>query len=143
MNSFQTTRFGKIPVDPEKILHFHEGLPGFSQACQFYLLETGDPNVFYWLESLDDPALAFVVMDPENLVSGYRDRVQAALNDPFFQGREVLSLVIVTMLSTDSMTANLQGPLIVRMPDRAGRQVLLFENEDWLRFPLLEAEKSH
>jgi flagellar assembly factor FliW len=143
VSSFQTTRFGKIPVDPEKILHFHEGLPGFPHAYQFYLLETAEPNIFYWLQSLDDPALAFVVMDPENLVSGYREKVLAALRDPFFQGRDILSLVIVTMLSTDSMTANLQGPLVIRFPDRAGRQVLLFDNEDWLRFPLLETQKNH
>ena len=82
-------------------------------------------------------------MDPENLVPGYRDKVQEALQDRFFQDREFLSLVIVTMLSSDSMTANLQGPLVVRLPDRAGRQVLLFENEDWLRFPLLETQKNH
>ncbi|MCL4462114.1 MAG: flagellar assembly protein FliW [Nitrospirae bacterium] len=142
MNDFQTTRFGRIPVDPEKILHFPEGLPGFPQACRFYLLETGDPNIFYWLQSLDDPSLAFVVMDPDNLVTGYRERVKASLNDPFFQGRDILSLVIVTMLSADSMTANLQGPLVVRMPDRSGRQMVLFEEEDWLRFPLLEEQEN-
>ena len=142
MNSYKTTRFGQIPVDPEKILRFPEGLLGFPKALQFYLLETGDPNVFFWLQSLDDPALAFVVMDPENLVPGYRERVLSALSDPFFRDQEVQALVIVTVLSPESMTANLQGPLLIRLADRTGRQVVLFEEEDWLRYPLLQVQES-
>ena len=143
MVTFRTVRFGEIPVAESGVIRFPDGLPGFPGAHRFLLLETGEAQVFYWLQSLDDPALAFVVMDPENLVSGYREKVLAALHDPFFQGRDILSLVIVTMLSTDSMTANLQGPLVIRFPDRAGRQVLLFDNEDWLRFPLLETQENH
>lgn len=142
MNTYKTTRFGQIPVDPEKILRFPEGLLGFPKSLQFYLLETGEPNVFFWLQSLDDPALAFVVMDPEDLVPGYRDRVLTALPDPFFRDQDVHALVIVTVLSPESMTANLQGPLLIRLADRTGRQVVLFEEEDWLRYPLLQTQES-
>jgi flagellar assembly factor FliW len=47
-------------------------------------------------------------------------------------------MVIVTVPSKDAgkMTVNLQGPLVVRETDRIGKQVVLFDEENWLHYPL-------
>ncbi len=138
MKVLETTRFGRIPFLSEKVLTFPEGLLGFPKHSRFYLLETEEPSIFYWLQSVDDPALAFVVMDPEELVPGYRDRIRSLIADPTFKDQEVNSMVIVTVPSKDAggMTVNLQGPLVVRETDRLGKQVVLFDEENWLHYPL-------
>ncbi|MHB8421927.1 MAG: flagellar assembly protein FliW [Leptospirales bacterium] len=141
MKEFETTRFGRIPLDPERILTFPEGLLGFQNVSRYYLLETSEPSVFFWLQAVDDPGLAFVVMDSEDLMPGYRDKVRTILPDPMFREQEMSSMVIVTIPGSDpeKMTANLQGPLLIRSSDRIGRQVALFDEEGWLRYPLFGA----
>ncbi|MHB1605827.1 MAG: flagellar assembly protein FliW [Leptospirales bacterium] len=144
MKVFETTRFGRIPLDPERILTFPEGLLGFQNVSRFYLLETSEPSVFFWLQAVDNPGLAFVVMDSEDLMPGYRDKVRSILPDPMFREQEMSSMVIVTIPGSDpgKMTANLQGPLLIRSSDRIGRQVVLFDEEGWLRYPLFGASSG-
>ncbi len=136
--TIETTRFGTIPLDPERILTFPEGLLGFPGHTRYLLLETGENSLFYWLQSIDDPALAFVVMDPCLLVPDYSSRVQGALSDPDSPGTDPGLMVIVTVpeAGMESMTANLQGPLVVCQADRTGKQCVLFDLDEWLHFPL-------
>lgn len=141
LKEFETTRFGRIPLDPDRILTFPEGLLGFPDVSRFYLLETSEPSIFFWLQAVDEPGLAFVVMDSEDLMPGYLDKVRTILADPLFRDEEMSSMVIVTVPGSEpeKMTANLQGPLLIRSSDRLGRQVVLFDEEGWLRYPLLGA----
>ncbi|MDA8060522.1 MAG: flagellar assembly protein FliW [Leptospirillum sp.] len=142
--TIETTRFGTIPLDPERILTFPEGILGFPGLTRYLLLETGENSLFYWLQCVDDPSLAFVVMDPLELVPDYAARVLAALPDPGFQVADLSLMVVVTIPGDhmDQMTANLQGPLVVRPGDRTGKQFVLFEDDGWLRYPLFSAEQS-
>ena len=48
-----------------------QGLLGFSGCTRFCLLEPGTDAAFFWLQSLDDPNLAFVVTDPALFVPDY------------------------------------------------------------------------
>ena len=63
---FTTTRFGEIEIDPDTIITFPKGMPGFEQCTRFKLLhEEGRPLIQY-LQSLDDPDLSFSVADPSD-----------------------------------------------------------------------------
>ena len=58
----QTTYFGEQAIDEAKILTFGEGLPGHESRTRFALLpEQSETPVFYFLQSVDDPDLAFTV----------------------------------------------------------------------------------
>ena len=59
-----TTRFGTVDLDEKRIITFPAGLLGFSSFKSFALLQPDDEGVFFWLQSLDSPELAFVVTDP-------------------------------------------------------------------------------
>ncbi len=142
MRSFETQRFGTIPVDEETIIVFPDGLLGFPASRRFVLLETAENGIFYWLQSLDDPSLAFVVIDPVLLVPDYKSRLDLPEWDREFFSPEGASslhaMAIVTFSDSGrtGATANLQGPLLVREKDRLGRQVVLAESEAWLRMPV-------
>lgn len=151
MGTFETTRFGKIPVDDTRLIHFSDGLLGFPQTRRFLLLETMEETVFYWLQSLDDPALAFVVIDPVLLVPDYMSRIvlpewdREFFGTPGDEGLSAMAIVTFPKKGKDEATANLQGPLLVRETDRMGRQVVLAESDSWLRmrvFPPQQGEMA-
>ena len=60
----RTSRFGEVEIDPSRLLVFPHGLLGFARFRTFALLQPDDRGVFYWLQSVEDPELAFVVTDP-------------------------------------------------------------------------------
>src|SRR5687768_15135601 len=67
----QSTRFGTLVVDDGRIINFPNGLLGFPDHKRFALIQTGEENYFFWLQSVDEPNLAFVVTDPAIFFKGY------------------------------------------------------------------------
>jgi len=122
----QTSRFGRIVIDEARIMNFGEGLPGFPDHHPFALLHGSPDPVFFWMQSVDDPDLAFAVCDPRAFVPDYRVRMRkddvaalalADLNDCWI-------LVIVNRVG-DELTANLLGPIVVGAHSRRARQMVL------------------
>src|ERR1700722_17486530 len=68
----QTSRFGRMTVDEERVMTFPRGLLGFPNHNRFALIQTGEENYFFWLQSIDDPSLAFVVTDPTVFFKDYQ-----------------------------------------------------------------------
>mgnify|MGYP003497483790 CR=1 FL=1 len=60
----QTSRFGQLDVNRDRLIRFEEGILGFPKQKEYALIQTGDGSGFYWLQSVDTPDLAFVVSDP-------------------------------------------------------------------------------
>ena len=140
--TFETTRFGKIPVNESRVIVFPDGLLGFPSAKRYMLLETAENGVFYWLQSLDEPSLAFVVIDPVLLIPDYMSHLRLPDWDREFidqdaaGGVQAMAIVTFPAEGEDGATANLQGPLLVRERDRKGRQVILAESDSWIRMPV-------
>ena len=62
----QTTRFGSVEVNDDRVLNFSSGMLGFSSYTQFVLLQPDEDGIFFWLQSIEAPELAFVITDPQN-----------------------------------------------------------------------------
>ena len=56
----QTSRFGVLSVDDERVMTFPRGLLGFPSHTRFALIQTGQENYFFWLQSVDEPMPAEV-----------------------------------------------------------------------------------
>ena len=66
-----TKPFGSIEVDERQRLRFPCGLFGFEHLTEFVLLDSAQPP-FYWLQSLEEPEIAFVLIDPSFFRPDYR-----------------------------------------------------------------------
>jgi flagellar assembly factor FliW len=137
-----TARFGELEVDEERVLTFPDGLAGFSGAKRFTLVEVPGNEAFLWLQSLDDPALAFLSTIPWPFFPDYEpevpesDQELLALADP----TDALVLCLLTVRRDEGeVTANLLGPLVVNQRTRTGRQVVLADSKHALRAPLVAA----
>ena len=65
-----TTRFGAVEIDDDRIIEMPDGMIGFAEQ-RFILLSPDNNGRFFWFQSVDNPALAFVVTDPTAFVPGY------------------------------------------------------------------------
>jgi len=135
----QTTRFGMVEIDDQRIMVFPKGMVGFPNCQQFALIQTNDEGVFFWMQSLDRPELAFVVCDPRTFVPDYRvpvklDELQMiGLGTP----EDAQVLVIVNKID-DTLTGNLQGPLVINAQNLTGKQLVLSDKRYTTRHPLMQ-----
>jgi flagellar assembly factor FliW len=126
-----STRFGIIEVKEKDILNFPEGLVGFASRKKFFIYNKEKNLPFFWLQSMDDPNLAFVICDPLIFYPDYKISVRkeevSILNveDP-----NTLITCVIISISHDPfrMTANLQGPLVINTANRMGKQIVLVDS---------------
>lgn len=122
----QTTRFGVVDLDEKRIITFPAGLLGFSSYKRFALLQPNDEGVFFWLQSLDSPELAFVVSDPSLWVSGYEASIRREQMDELSLGNlDDAQVFVIVNKYGQTLTANLQGPLVINLANQKAMQLVL------------------
>ena len=123
----RTKHLGERDVPDERIVTVRDGLYGFGGHERFALIEHSAESPFFWLQSLDDPDLAFVVMSPTLFRPDYAPAVaEDELKDVGLESvRDALVLVLVVIPDDPrKMTANLQGPLVIHRKTHLGRQMI-------------------
>jgi flagellar assembly factor FliW len=135
----QTTRFGAVEIDDDRIITFAAGLLGFSSFKRYALLQPDDEGIFFWLQSLESPALAFVVTDPSLWVPEYqasirRDQMEQLRLDSL----EDAQVFVIVNKYDRSLTANLQGPLVVNIKRREAAQLVLAERRWTTRHEIVQ-----
>ena len=135
----RTTRFGVIDIREDRVINFPKGLLGFGAARRFCLLEPNDDACFFWLQSVEDPALAFVVTDPSLFVPEFNVPIRAEQMEELGVSKleDAQVFVIVNKLD-ETLTGNLQGPLIINTLTRMGEQMVLAEKRWTTRHPLVK-----
>jgi flagellar assembly factor FliW len=134
----RTTRFGVIEIAEDRVITLPKGLLGFPRATRFCLLEPGDDACFFWLQSVDEPSLAFVVTDPSLFVPDYSVPLRPEQMTELGLERLDDAQVFVIVNKVDhQLTGNLQGPLVVNTLTRTGDQLVLAEKRWTTRHPLI------
>lgn len=136
-----TTRFGKIGIPEHQIITFPEGLIGFSGFKRYLIIERQKDGPFQWLQSMDNPELAFLVTDPLLFYPGYKVELKGKENAILKLARakegKVLVLVVIPQDSSQ-IRANLLAPLVINTSRRLGKQVILEESGYPLQYQLLK-----
>jgi flagellar assembly factor FliW len=122
------------------IIHFEEGLIGFSECKDFVVMENEGLAPFRLLQSLDSRDVGFLVLEPTVLITNYYDQVPAREWESLGVVDETkpLAFVIVTIGSSPTTsTGNFQAPLLVNYDHMVGRQVILTDSAFLVRHPLV------
>lgn len=140
----ETDRFGELDVPDDRVLTCPDGLPGFPDAHRFALVDVRDASedavgVFYWVQSIDDPSLAFLSAVPWPFFPTYEPELgeddQELLG--IEQVEDALVLCLLTVKRDEGVvTANLLGPLVINQRNRTARQVVLVDSEYETQVPL-------
>lgn len=138
----ETTRFGNVEVSEDRIITMPRGLPGFEERKTFCLFQHKEDSPFFWYQSIDDPALAFVITSPFLFKPDYKVDAGPAIDAMGWEGDPSKLLLDCYVLVTiprgmpEKMTANLVGPIIVNTETREAVQVLLLDDSYSHKYPL-------
>jgi flagellar assembly factor FliW len=143
----ETKHLGTLEVAEDKVISFPQGLYAFEDKKRYVLLENEDAeNPLWWLQSLDDPALVFVLLNPFSFKPDYEfelsaeDVAELGLENP--QEAVVFCLVVVPR-EVRKMTANLLAPVVINARSKKGKQIILFnKNYTTKHLVLEELQKS-
>jgi len=140
-----TSRFGEVPVEPSQLVTFPQGLIGFSFTgpARFALLPCEQSASFYWLQSADEPDVAFLVVDPGLFFKDYQVQIREETQQDLelADAKDGQCLVICNRVG-DWLTGNLLGPLVINTRTRVGQQVVLTEKKWTCRQPLCQLQQE-
>ncbi len=132
-----------VAVKQENTVVLPLGLLGFEQIKNYVLLADPEAEPFLWLQVVDDPGLAFLVVSPFLVKPDYRPDISQ--QDVEFLGvsspDDVLMFNIVTVRPNGVSTVNLKGPIVMNRRTLVGKQIIPANVADLpLKFPLPMAE---
>jgi flagellar assembly factor FliW len=137
----QTSRFGTLDVEDDRVMTFPNGLLGFPNRSRFALVQTGSENYFFWLQSVEDPNLAFVITDPNIFFKDYDVPVREESQQELRIGdASTVQIFVICNKVGEWLTGNLLGPLIVNSENRLAQQVVLTDKKWTTRQPLLKLQ---
>ncbi|MBS6821044.1 MAG: flagellar assembly protein FliW [Roseburia sp.] len=132
----KTKYFGEINLSEDKIITMERGMFGFEEYKKYTILydseKEGRPNVS-WFQSVEEPSLAFSVINPMAVMEDYNPIVEDELLKGLGEITEeniVVLLPLTVPQEITNMTANLKAPIIINADTRKGAQVVV-ENEEY------------
>ncbi len=129
----KTKYFNEITYEEEDILTIPNGLFGFEDHTKFLTIPFDEENdSILSLQSLDEPDLSFILMNPFQLFEDYSPKPLP--EDLRFFGstdESELSYYVLAVLkdSLGDSTLNLKAPLVVNAMEKTGKQVILPQKE--------------
>ncbi len=122
-----TTRFGEVEYSPDNILTFPEGLVGLPALHSFIVMPNTKKGPLFWIQSVDDPLMAFILTDPTDFFLDYNvlpdEKEREILGIDSTEQAVILS--IVTVSETREITLNLAAPIIFAPSTNRAIQVIL------------------
>ena len=125
----QTTRFGDLEIEADRIVTFPDGLPGF-EGKRFAIIVSQENNLIEWLQSADEPDVALMLVAPESLLIDYAVNLKAgelhAIQPEGERGEEIIRRVVIRNAEKQGqLYVNLFAPILLNVPRKLGVQVPL------------------
>ena len=140
-----TTRFGEIDIKESELIVMRGPIFGFERLSRFVLLIHNKNTPLWWLQSVEDPSIAFVVVNPRIVKPDYNPTI-------FIEDVESLDikssdhtalLAIVTVRSQPlRVTANLRAPILINAETRLARQVVLEDTDYPIQYDVLDHKED-
>lgn len=139
--NISTTRFGEVEIEEKEIINFPEGILGFENIKNYVIFNMEEGNPLKWLQAIEEPALAFVMIRPYEFMPNYtleiseKDTADLKLKKP--EDSEIFSIVVVPD-DPSEMTSNLQGPIVINIKEKIAKQVISTNSKHKLKHRVLE-----
>ncbi|MEL7633398.1 flagellar assembly protein FliW [Sporomusa sphaeroides] len=124
----KSTRFGELDITESQLIKFPHALPGFPEEKEFALLPYQPDSPFFFLQSLNEPDLAFVIAQPFGFFPDYSfaldDTVAAELGLSDDNKPKIFNIIRIPE-KAEEMTANLLAPILVNSHTGKAIQIVL------------------
>ncbi len=142
----ETTRFGVVEIDEASLVSLPEGLLGFEGYSRYCLLQPRPSASFRWLQSIEDPSLAFVVVDPSEHFHDYEIEIRDSdiQKIQLCDAEDAMVLVIVSIRDGGkSISANLAAPIVINSKNLTAAQIVLQDERYETRHAMFAAQARH
>lgn len=145
-----TRLFGEIEIAEEKIITMETGMIGFPDMRKFALIydeEKGSKTAVRWFQSMDEPQVAFPVMDPTAVKPDYNPIVSDEILAPLGDLNDDNSFILVTLTvpsKIEEMSINLKAPIVINIENNKGVQLIVEDDfpVKYKIYDLLKKEKA-
>ncbi len=135
----ETSRFGKVALDNNKLIKFAEGIPGLEYLKTYVLINDDTTWPIYFLQSTEDAQMALPVISSFEVLEDYSLDISDAEVD-YLKLDSVENLMVLNVVTVpeqlDKMTCNLAAPILVNTKMGIGKQILIDGNEYPIRHPI-------
>lgn len=141
----ETMRFGELEVPEAKLIRMQKPILGFEHLTTYCLVEKKEFWPFLWLQSVEDPEVAFVVVNPTIFFPDYKIEIhpQEVAELMILHLDLVETYVIVTIPQDPTkMTANLQGPILVNTENTLAKQLVLTNSDYQIQHYIFDAVQA-
>lgn len=133
MKTVELNELEPLSIKSENVIQLPLGLLGFERIKKYVLLSNPEEAPFLWLQMLDDPNLAFLVISPAALMPDYQPDISD--DDTEFLGlknpQDAMVFNIVTIHADGRATVNLKGPIVMNRFTLVGKQVVPLNVADY------------
>lgn len=136
----KTVRFGEIEVGEGDIIVMKGSILGFERLRRFILLIHDDHTPLWWLQAVDDPAVAFVVVNPRVVKPDYNPAVpEADLEFLDIRNKDDIALlaIVTVRMQPFGVTANIKAPILINAKNKIAKQVVLDEPDYPIQYNVL------
>jgi len=138
----KTRDFGDIEINDADIIQFDIPIFGFEDYRRFaFLYDETVSEHFVWLQSVEEPELCFILVDPGLIVVDYAPAIPAGVQKALGEGDLMCWLMVVIKEDFNHSTVNLKSPLVVNSQTKIGAQMILEENYS-IHHPLLAQKEG-
>ncbi len=142
----ETSNFGPIEYDENEVLYFQSEILGFEGFKRYIIISREDNEPFMWLQSVDDPGLAFVIIDGTDVVSNYVPEIPIEeVENLGAQGASSVCIynIVVIPDNIEEISCNLKAPIVINKDNNKASQILLDNTDDYEIKHYLKGDLNH
>lgn len=140
----ETSRFGILDYEEEKMIRFSGGIPGFKDYEKYMIVTLAD-SPFQYLQSVEEGALAFIMASPFDFFQEYEFEITEQLKSEMnIRNNEDIQVYNIVNVQGDlaSATMNLAAPVIINKNESIGIQYILPNGSYSIHEPLFTIHKA-
>lgn len=123
---YSTRDFGQVDVSEDRVLEFVQPILGYEKYRLYTLLyDEKIGKKLIWLQSLEEPQLCFVLVDPTLLSAEYRPQISLKDCEQLGDGEYLYFPIAVIPDDLKKATVNLKSPIVINTENRRAMQVVL------------------
>lgn len=138
-----TVKFGEIDIEDNRIFDFKLPIIGFGELRKFVILDVSQDSFFKWLQSTEDPSLAFPIISVFGMNVEYSidlpDEVVEKLGITNVESLLVMNIASIPQDNPQGTTINLLAPIIFNLETQVAGQVILSGSGYDISFPLFKS----
>ena len=140
--NIETLKFGNVEVEESRIFDFVLPIIGFNELSKYIIIEPNKDTMFKWLQSIEDPDLAFPIISVASLNYDYSiDISDDVIQSLDIKNAESLLVMNVTSIPQDNprgTTINLLAPLIFNLDNQKAGQIVLSGSGYEISYPMFK-----